>query len=450
VNRFGTTTELLRAQPSLIEVGLPDPAEPVSRAERGPKIALTVGICLLLAFGPLAFGAVDQWSICVLELGAALLLMIWAAGEIALGRFEITFNPLFVPVLLFGGLIAAQLLLKQSAYWYATWQKGLLWCAFGIVLFLTAQCLGQTIWRKNVGLFFTVYGLIVALFAIVQQFVPNGKIYWVIPNPGGAWIYGPYVNHAHYAGLMEMLIPFPLVFAMTHVWRRPVRALFGFAALIMASTIFLSQSLGGILAFGGEMLMLAALLARRRRSRQGLVWLALLLVFLAVWLIVLHPVGLVDRLTALKNPMDKADAGVRAVIVKDSFRMVRQRPLLGWGLGTFSTVYPSFRSFYSEYEVNEANNDFMQLLVETGVAGFALMLFFLVLVYRSGMRSIEHWRRDPRASITMAALIGCTGLLIHSLSDFNLQIPANAALFFALTAIATTGGTLVRHRVSGR
>jgi O-antigen ligase len=161
-------------------------------------------------------------------------------------------------------------------------------------------------------------------------------------------------------------------------------------------------------------------------------------------------VGLVDRLTALKNPMDKADAGVRAVIVKDSFRMVRQRPLLGWGLGTFSTVYPSFRSFYSEYEVNEAHNDFMQLLVETGVAGFALMLFFLVLVYRSGMRSIEHWRRDPRASITMAALIGCTGLLIHSLSDFNLQIPANAALFFALTAIATTGGTLVRHRVSGR
>lgn len=226
--------------------------------------------------------------------------------------------------------------------------------------------------------------------------------------------------------------------------------LFGFAALIMASTIFLSQSLGGIVAFGGEILILAALLARGRRSRHGLVWLALLGVFLAVWLTVLRPVGLVERLTSLKNPMDKADAGVRAVIVKDSFRMVRQRPLLGWGLGTFATVYPSFRSFYSELEVNEEHNDFMQLLVETGVAGFALMVLFLVLLYRTGMRSIAHWRRDPRASMTMAALIGCTGLLIHSLSDFNLQIPANAALFFALTALATTGGTLVRHRVSGR
>ena len=316
---------------------------------------------------------------------------------------------------------------------------------FGILLFLTTQCLGQTVWRKNVGLFFTVFGFSVALFAIVQQLIPNGKIYWVLPNQSGWPFFGPYINHSHYAGLMEMLVPFPLVFAMTHVWRRPVRVLLGFAALVMASTIFLSQSLGGILAFGGEMLILAALMARRRRSRQGLVWLALLLVFLAVWLVALRPVGLVERLTTLKDPIDKGDAGVRVVIVKDSFSMVRQRPLLGWGLGTFATVYPSFRSFYSEEEVNEAHNDFMQLLVETGVAGFALMVVFLVLVYRSGMRSIAHWRRDPRASVTLAALIGCTGLLIHGLSDFNLQIPANAALFFTLTAIATTGGPVGRH-----
>jgi O-antigen ligase len=451
VNRFGTTTELpLRAQPSLIAVGVPDLTEPASRTEKVFKTGLAVGLCLLLTFGPLALGAVDKWAICVLELGAALLLILWAAGEIALGRFDITFNPLFVPASLFGGLIAAQLLLKRSAYWYATWQKGLLWCAFGILLFLTTQCLRQRVWRRNVGLFFTAFGFTVALFAIVQQFMPNGKIYWVIPNQSGWPFFGPYINHSHYAGLMEMLVPFPLVFAMGHGWRSPVRVLFGFAALIMASTIFLSQSLGGIVAFGGEMLLFTALLARGQRSRLGLVWLALLLIFLAVWLIALRPVGLVERLTALKNPMDKADAGVRAVIVKDSFKMVRQRPFLGWGLGTFSTVYPSFRSFYSEYEVNEAHNDFMQLLVETGVTGFGLLVVFLIVVYRSGIRSIEHWRHDPRAGITIGALIGCTGLLIHSLSDFNLQVPANAALFFALTAIATTGESLGRHRLSGR
>jgi O-antigen ligase len=284
----------------------------------------------------------------------------------------------------------------------------------------------------------------VAVFAIVQQFMSNGKIYWVVPNRNGGWIYGPYVNHAHYAGLMEMLVPFPLVFAMACLWRKPVRVLFGFAALIMASTIFLSQSLGGILAFGGEILILAALLANRQRSRQRLLSLVLIITFLAVWLTVLRPVGLVERVTALGSPMDRADADIRAVILKDGFRMVKERPFLGWGLGTFSTVYPSFRSFYSKFEVNEAHNDFLQLLIESGIVGFVLMMGFLVLIYRSGIRSVGHWRIDPGASITLAALVGCTGLLVHGLSDFNMQIPANAALFVVLAAIAACGRASTR------
>jgi O-antigen ligase len=428
-----------RAHFELIAAGSGGPSGPISRLEQFRNIVLTIGLCLLLAFGPLAFGGVERWAICVLELGAALLLIIWAAGEIVLGPFEVTFAPSFVPVLLLGGLVVGQLLPNRSAYWYATWQKFLLWCAFGILLFLTTQCLRQATWRRNVALFFTVFGLIVAVFAIVQQFTSNGKIYWIVANRHGGWIYGPYVNHAHYAGLMEMLVPFPLVFAMTRCWRKPVQILFGFAALIMASTIFLSQSLGGILAFCGEVGIFAALLASRQHSRPRPPWLVLFIIFLAAWLAALRPVGLTERLANLRSPMDKADAGIRAAIVKDGFRVVREHPFFGWGLGTFSTVYPSFRSFYSKFEVNEAHNDFLQLLVETGVVGFALMTVFLVLVFRNGMYSIEHWRRDPGASTTLAALLGCTGLLIHGMSDFNMQIPANAALFVALTAIVICG-----------
>jgi hypothetical protein len=35
-------------------------------------------------------------------------------------------------------------------------------------------------------------------------------------------------------------------------------------------------------------------------------------------------------------------------------------------------------------------------------------------------------------------LLGCTGILIHSFVDFNLQIPANAALFYVLCALAAS------------
>ena len=49
---------------------------------------------------------------------------------------------------------------------------------------------------------------------------------------------------------------------------------------------------------------------------------------------------------------------------------VPQKPVLGWGLGTFPVVYPEFRSFYTNFFVNEAHNDYLQLLAEMGLLGF--------------------------------------------------------------------------------
>ncbi|HUK43260.1 MAG TPA: hypothetical protein VLW48_02335, partial [Candidatus Bathyarchaeia archaeon] len=109
------------------------------------------------------------------------------------------------------------------------------------------------------------------------------------------------------------------------------------------------------------------------------------------------------------------------------------------GFGTFSAVYPQYRSFYTELMVNAAHDDFLEVTVETGLVGLGLAVAFIYLLYRNGLRAARNWRRDPRAGMALAALVGCTGLVVHSFSDFNLQVPANAALFFALCAVATAG-----------
>ncbi len=280
---------------------------------------------------------------------------------------------------------------------------------------------------------------------MVQQFTWNGKLYWLVPNRYGASVYGPYVNHAHYAGLMEMLAPIPLVFALMNSWRKPFRVLFGFVALLMASTIFLSQSLGGILAFGAQVVTLAILVGLRERSRRQVLLLLLLGVLLATWLLTSVRAELPEVLLDFTIRLGKAGAGDRLVIVKDGLKMIAARPLLGWGLGTFPVVYPSFRSFYTNYFVNEAHNDYLQAAVETGLVGFFLVCGFIALFYRNSLRNIEHWRTDIRSAVCLASIVGVTGILVHSLSDFNLQIPANAALFFALAALATGNfGTQMR------
>ena len=86
--------------------------------------------------------------------------------------------------------------------------------------------------------------------------------------------------------------------------------------------------------------------------------------------------------------------------------------------------------------MNEAHNDYLQLLVETGLAGFGIALWFLVLTFRRARAKLENWTETANGTLTVAALLGCIGILVHSFLDFNLQIPANAALFYVLCAIA--------------
>jgi O-antigen ligase len=134
----------------------------------------------------------------------------------------------------------------------------------------------------------------------------------------------------------------------------------------------------------------------------------------------------------------------RAAIYRDSLRMLPGHWLLGRGAGTFSEVFPHFRSFHSDLLVNEVHNDYLQTLIETGIVGFAALLSFVAMLYRRAMRSVVRETSDRNRSLRMAALTGCTGLLIHGLWDFNLQIPANAAWFFVLAALAS--GPVQRSR----
>ena len=365
------------------------------------KRALVGLLCVVLAFGPLAFGAVQPWAIFILELGATACLIIWALRQLTNGALKVHWNPLFVPALLFAALIGIQLALGRSSYWFATWQSALLWAAYGMLFFVATQCFRCTSSLKAFALFFTGYGFLVAIFAIVQQFTWNGNLYWVVHLRDGGWGYGPYVNHAHYAGLMEMLTPIPLILAMTERWQKAQRTLLGFAALVMAGTIFMSKSGGGILAFMVQMAFFGTILAVRQRSRAQMLLLLFFGLLLVIWLTTFSPGGIGEGIAKLGG----AGKNGRVLITKDSLKLIAQRPLLGWGLGTFPVVYPSVRSFHTNYRVNAAHNDYIQAAVETGLVGLLLGLGFAVLLYRNGLRETAGWRTSIGGSVRMAALI---------------------------------------------
>ena len=412
-----------------------DSIDRARRHAREPEIlqwVLVLGLCSLLIFAVLAFGAVDEWSTFAFEAGAAVLFLVWAGQQLVSRQVTLSKNPLYLPAFLFFGLILAQVALRRSAYGYVTEYEALQYISYGMVLLIGAECVREEEARKIFAHVMVVFGACYAFFALVQELTANGKIFWVHSPQFHGSIYGSYVNHDHYAGLMEMLVPLPFVLSMGHLLRGGKRVLVAFCAVLMASTIFLSGSRGGMLAFVLEMVLFAALtLGKRRSPRIALGSMAVCVLVLA-FLVFLGKGQVLGRLGDLSP-------GTRLDMTKDSLRMFFHRPVWGWGLGTFPTVYPSYRSFYTNLFVNEAHNDYAQLLVETGLLGFALMLWFLICLYRNGLPTSRRWEFKWDGAVSLAALLGCTGILLHSFVDFNLQIPANAALFYVLCGLAASG-----------
>jgi O-antigen ligase len=417
----------------------PEPA-PVAKVSQ-PRLTnntLLAGACGVLLLAPLAFGAVEPWSIFALEACSMLLLALWVSRQWINHELNLSDHPLYRPMAAFFALLLVQWTLGTTAYRHVTYAHLLLYAAYGMLVFVVTQTLRRSSQFELMAKLFSGYGGVVAGFAMLQGLAPNGKLYWIFPLEQGGFIYGPYVNHNHYAGLMEMLLPFPLVLAASRFTDGSRKLVVAGIAALMAGSIFLSGSRGGMVAFVAQMLVLGVLLVRKREGswKQPLMlgaFLAMVIVFL-VWM---GSNEVTHRLISIHSEArEEIGGGTRISIDRDCLRMFAKRPFLGWGLGTFPIVYPGFRSFYTTFFVNQAHNDYLQLLVETGVAGFSIAVWFMVLVFRRAAGKLKNWTDTASGALTVAALLGCVGILVHSFLDFNLQIPANAALFYVLCAIA--------------
>jgi O-antigen ligase len=394
------------------------------------------GLFSTLLFAPLAFGSTDPWAIFLLELASTTLLVLWLVRQMLLQETTIQTNPLFPPMLGFAALILLQLVFRRSVYRFQTLSEALLYFSYGTLAFLAAQVIRRGSHIRKLALAFTVYGAAVALFAIIQSVSSSGKVYWTWTPLHGGWIYGPYVNHNHYAGLMELLVPIPLVIALSQLSQGKKRILAATAAALMAGTVFLSGSRGGMLALTIEFAVLIGITKIQKRSVPVRLALSASLVAglgITAWI---GGGEITSRLQSIETETRQELAGgMRLSIDRDGLRMFSHHPILGFGLGTFSVAYPEFRTFSTTFFVNEAHNDFIQVLVETGAIGLGLMLWLLVAFYRGAARKVHGWETTANGALALAAIVGCTGLLVHSFLDFNLQVPANAALFYTLATL---------------
>ncbi|HET7750271.1 MAG TPA: O-antigen ligase family protein [Terriglobales bacterium] len=408
---------------------------------RTAEIAAWPLVAVLMA-APLAFGAVQPWAWAGMGSAIVLLALAWAVERARAGSLKLPWSPLFISLLVALALALAQLLAGLTLDAAATHESAIKLAVYALVFFLALQYFSAAsarLWRRT-ALAVTIYAFALALFAILQFFSSPGLLYGIIKPRWGGYIFGPYVSHNHYAGLMEMLIPLGVAWALTLRPRHPGRPLVLFAVLISVVSVLLSGSRGGVIALLAEFALLTVVVFRaqpasleRDRALIAGFTLALLAGTSFFWL---DPGGVWQRWEQLSESRELT-ANMRSQVSADTLRMARAHLARGIGMGAFAAVYPAYQTVVTDDVIDYAHNDYLQLVAEGGIAAALLTLISLPLFFRLAFRRLRQRLEEPTGWLQMGAAAGVCGILVHSLLDFNLHIPANAAWFAFCACLAT-------------
>ncbi|MGI9277746.1 MAG: O-antigen ligase family protein [Endozoicomonas sp.] len=262
---------------------------------------------------------------------------------------------------------------------------------------------------------------------------------------------GTFVNRNSFAGYLEMSLAIGVGLLIARLgnsgssgwkeWFRQAletlmsnKVLLRSALAIMVIGLVMSRSRMGNTAFFSS-LMLSGLLyvILRRQLTRGMMFLFASMIVIDI-AIVSQWFGIdqvVERLE--QTSMERESRPNVAAITLD---MVREHSLTGTGGGTYYTALPahhdgSWKGFY-----DLAHIDFLQFPLEFGVPAFLLMALMVLMAAWHATQAMRLRKDKLMAGMGFAAFMGILAIMIHSSVDFNLQIPANAALFVSLMAVA--------------
>lgn len=394
--------------------------------------AIRVGICALVAFAVLAFGTVEIWSTAILEIGAATLFLYWALLLFLRSEIEIQWNKTFWPLLAFLGIAVLQLAVGRTAYPFLTRVAVLKLLACVLLFFLTVQSFHTRQDFKALAWFLMSFGFAVAVFGLAQNYTSHYLLYWFRPLTEGGSPFGPYVDRNHFAGLMELIVPVGMSLIAFRGVRREQMAFVGILTLVPVVALILTASRGGIVSFVVEVGLLAVLMRARKVRLQAVAVASVLLAALAVlgWL---GAGRVLERIRA--SSAGDLSAGRRVSMLRGAWHVFLDHPLSGTGLGTLVAVYPKYETLYDGRIVDHAHNDYAELLAEMGVVGGLCGLAFLIMLFEESAKRLAEEQSGFSQAIHVAGTVACVGLLIHSLVDFNMHIPANGLVFLLQVSV---------------
>ncbi|HEV7513532.1 MAG TPA: O-antigen ligase family protein [Candidatus Acidoferrum sp.] len=328
-----------------------------------------------------------------------------------------------------------------------------------VAVFFFARTLGRDrARRRRLVTWLVALGTFEALYGLVQYLTGWQKIFGYVKKYNLEEATGTYINRNHFAGFLEMVIPFGVALVLYENAKLPRKVVPGrsanaqikrmlggrklsriglwlFAATVMVAGLFFSLSRMGIISAVASLAVMAAFAGFQRKA--GL-WFAAGIMACGVILVLWMGAGpTLGRFGTISEEYASVDES-RWSMWKDTARLIGGHPLLGCGLGTFPVAFTRVQSTFLGQFVNHAHNDYLELASDLGIPAAAVFFgstaALLVRVARKAASSEVSFER----AIALSCLGSIAAILLHSLTDFNLYIPANALMYSLILGLAAS------------
>ncbi len=420
------------------------------------KIAFVLIIASAI-FAVVAYGAVHQPVVALFYVLVTLIGIMWAVDSLVTGELRYSTSLLQVPVLgaaVYGlvqvipfGSVAetagvADVPRTISLDPFATSVSALHFFALFVffAVTLTVFTTGSRLRRMVAAI--TISGFVYAFYAILQSVLSPDLIYGIY-DAGLAQPFGSFVNRNNFAAIMEITIALPLGLMFVGAVAKDKRLLYVTAIALMGVALVLSGSRGGLVAMFAQIIVLVLMTAEFKKGRALAAKLVLSAALVAAIVGGSIFVGGESSLTRIAESGQTADVTTnRGHIWSVTLRTIADAMPLGTGLGAYSVAYTRHDTYSGMERVEQAHNDYLQVVSDAGVPGALLGLLFLFLLIRLGLRAVKI-ENTYRRGVGLGAFAACFAILVHSIFDFVLHTPAVAVMF--LIAVATLTAAFKRY-----
>ena len=424
-----------------------------SETTRTSKIIFFL-LCATIILTTLAYGTVHQPTISLFYLTGVVVVVLWAVDCFKSGVLRFNKSLVQIPLLAivlygiiqiipFGSLAetAGVAGIPRTISLEPFWTKVFTLHFFAFFIFLAALLtfIDSAKRLRMIVTLITVFGFAFAFFAILQYVLSPTKIYGIY-EPLNAQPFGSFINRHNFAAYIEMAIALPLGLIFVGAVHKDKRLLYVTAIGLMGVALLLSGSRGGLVAVLAEVFFLLIVTTETKSYGQIALKVGLAGLLIATIIFGAMLVGGETSFTRLAETAASNDITTnRAHIWNVTLDVIKNYLPFGTGLGGYAVAYTQFDTFNGIERVEQAHNDYLQILTDAGIIGLLIAAFFVFRLFKTGLKNGKS-SNTFRRGVACGALAGCFAILVHSLFDFILHTTAITYLFVVLVSLVVVSG----------